>query len=700
MGAGQGGQEGESVKRAARSEVLMGLRKVRPISLAVPWNMGAYEACNGFHPLYRALFEGEPSLTFNVVDDFALNAYLGKNPGARRSVFGAIEATGPQYTAFEQGDRTGEELFKHCGRTDIWMAGQIPGDLEFHHTSPFISGTRPFIFACESFLPIFMPFAYQGRGFLRSPGQLQRFYELIFSSRRCLGIISHIPETLEQISLFFRNAEIDKKLRPSRTGLGGHVFEIVTQKNNKRPGRPTFLFTSSANQNITSFGLRGGFVALRFAERYLRTGLEGRFVFRATRPSDEGLRTAGVDLDYIRSQENNNILWIERFLEERDQLRLFSSADILLLPSLNLHTVSIMQGMAAGAVPVVTDTYGPDHLVENDKTGIVLNGVRRAVWVEDAETGIPVDTQRDLENITEKLVEQMAARLIPLVCNREKLLDMQDRCRATARTRFDGAAFRAEFEENVDRAWGTYQAEHRRSPLCLRKQGIFESGALLLNREAQLSLFEGTPRNVPSIETAHSRVFRIRNMYIAVQRGKGVGRLGGASVLSLWKNEDLLHGRCRIGKSLPELHGVLYPEAGLAWRARLEEWGYTRLRRYPRLYRPAKAAYLAMYGVARLVATPPETIRRKSFIDRIYETAAGDICTPSVQPSAARALYVVREWRSWAMERGGSARLAVLVLRVPLVLVRGVYWGYLNSNFAARRMKLSGKRSTSHDANE
>lgn len=677
------------------------------VPIAVPWTNANYVACNGFHPLYRALFEGDSTLAYNIIDEHALASYLHQNKSVAREVMGAIDAMGNPCKPDARAPLIARELVNHCNSSDFWTTKEIPGDLEFHHTSPLADGSRPFIFHCESFLPIFMPFAYQGRGFIRPVRDLRALYGHIFSSQKCLGIFSHLPETLDQFRTFFKNPDIDRKLLPSRTGLSEHVFRILKRAKRPETGRLTFLFTSSANQNPLSFTLRGGLAVLRFADAYFRSGRDARFIFRATRPSDDHLQTAGIDVGYLRSHEGTRILWLEQFLSESEQLSLFARADVLLLPSANLHSVTIMQAMAAGAVPIVTDTYGPDRFVEHGDTGIILKGVRRAIWHEDAEAGIPVDSHAHFALCAPSLAEQMIEHLIPIADHPEHLLAMQERCRAHAHMRFSGAAFRSEFEGNVHRLWNGYREEQKRNHGRNADEPFFEKHNLLLDQCEWSTLFESVPQPVLRIETEHCRVFRLRNLYVSIRKAALYRDLGPCSVLSLQKEGVFSDGTFRVARSLMDLRDELYlmgntgSGTGLLlvlerWAYNRETWAYNWLRQHPKLYVALKAGYFSLRRLVQMLSRPPPHIAHKSVIDGLRDSAV-KIPTPGIG-LVTGAVRFAEMWRNRAIDGRRVSRLTFLALRTPIVLARSAYWGYLNVMEKVELGRKNRRRVTNDDS--
>ncbi|MDQ3185878.1 MAG: hypothetical protein M3Q16_05335 [Pseudomonadota bacterium] len=478
------------------------------LNVAVPWNQARYIPCNGFHPLYRALFENNPLLSFNILDEVAFAKRLSEDNAYASEIFEQV-ARMPEPFAKKCSDLPlGRKFVDYITRDELWLTSELPGDIEFHHTSPLTNGERPFVFHCESFLPIFMPFANQGNGAIKNSNELRKFYGQLLSSKNCLGIFSHVPETLDQIRNFFGNDQVSEKLRRSRIGLADHTLKILLDaRKDYCAERPIFLFTNSAHQNPRSFALRGGIISLLFAEKFLRSGRDALFIFRTARPMDRELRGWGVDLVFMHSVENRQIMWLEGHVSEHEQLRLFMTADVLLLPSVNLHSVTIMQALAAGAIPVVTDTYGPDLYVKDGQNGIILKGVRNAVWLEDTVERAIADKHQNFKGLTAGLVEQMYSRIRVLIDNPQYLLDMRARGRIRVKDEFSGIAFRDQMSEEIVGLW------HAQKEKKEVKNRSLLHGAVLASPSKLKRLFESPTQPLLLLSTGYEKVYSCKGEF-------------------------------------------------------------------------------------------------------------------------------------------------------------------------------------------
>jgi len=482
------------------------------LTVAAPWSLTHYMPLNGFHPLYRALFESKPDwVRLSAWDNIELSQKLRGDASFRHDILQEVrrdtEALKLHTTRIEK------EYFAHLWAPNRTLTRLLPGDIEFHHTAPFPSLERPFVFHCESFAPVFFPFAHQGTGSLASSEGLRAHYRAIFEHPLCLGIFSHLPQTLEDLSRFFASPIIDDRLCDSRIGL--HGSEGATTHIDKGPlSAPVFLFINSANQNRGNFFLRGGHLALRYWQLAYPEPGAGRLIMRCARPIDAMLAEHGVDPDWLRRHERRSVIWIEDYLSAAELDALMQAAHFFLLPSASLHSVSIMQAMAAGAVPVVSDTMGTDRYVRDAVDGIVLQGVYASNWQRDAETGVMIDHYKRNPELEASLVQQLGAHLGELLAHPDRYVALQSGALSKAGEAFSGSRFSQDF-------WQQVQQRYQALPEPLRKREVSghkwpELVHCLVEQADWPRIFTSAPQPVARLHTGHGRVTELGGCFIAL----------------------------------------------------------------------------------------------------------------------------------------------------------------------------------------
>ena len=415
------------------------------LKVAVPWGLSHYIPLNGFHPLYRALFDHAPgNINLFAWDNVKLHRRICSDAKMRAALLSKAKAE--QYFS----ERLARESISRAYREYLWppnyvLTTELMGDIEFYHTAPFPSLKRPFVFHCESYTPVLFPFAQQGTGNLERHEEIRDHYQSIFANPLCLGIFSHIPETLQALSQFFSDPIIDQKLFSSRIGLSEKTVLDPTLPQKTALSRPRLLFVNSAHESPASFFRRGGHVALRFWKNFLAEGSDGLLILCCAKPSDKDLSEYGVDVSFLQAQIGRSIIWGQDYLPNHEMNALIASSHFLLSPSASLHSVSIIQAMTLGTIPVVTDTVGTSVYVTDNETGIVLQGIRGAIWHKDAATGILVDRYCRTPALDDSLVSQLTHRVGALLDAPDTYRSMRDRTMAYAQDQFSGQAFSDHF---------------------------------------------------------------------------------------------------------------------------------------------------------------------------------------------------------------------------------------------------------------
>lgn len=483
-----------------------------PLSVAVPWSLSHYVPLDGFHPLYRALFEAKPVwVQLAAWDNIELSHKLRGDQRFQRDMLREVQRDTEVHKRCAT--RIGKEYFAHFWAPNQSLTRLLPGDIEFHHTAPFPSLERPFVFHYESFAPVFFPFAHQGTGSLSASQDLRSHYKAIFEHPLCLGISSHLPQTLEDLSRFFGSPIIDKRLFASRIGL--YASETAPPPVAKGSlDAPVFLFINSANQNRGNFVLRGGHLALRYWQSVYPEPGAGRLIMRCTRPIDALLADHGVDLDWLRRQERHSVIWIEDYLSATDLDALMQAAHFFLLPSASLHSVSIMQAMAAGAVPVVSDTLGTDRYVTDGVDSIVLQGMYASNWRRDAETGVMIDRYQRNPELDSSLMQQLVTRLDDLLADPARYRSVQAAAMAKAGEAFSGKAFSEDFWLQVQQRYQALPESTRRLIAPWRKWP--EIGYCLLEQSDWARIFTSPPQPVERLNTGLGRVTELGGCFVAL----------------------------------------------------------------------------------------------------------------------------------------------------------------------------------------
>ena len=385
---------------------------MKKLNVFLPWNLLEYFASNGFHDLYDFLIEKNERFDFKalVTKHFYNKKYL-------RYII-ALNKLDPEFKSYDNSAAIGY-LLNNIGSTGC--------DLDLLHTSPiFASRTKPFVFHLEDFQSIFLH-----RDILpvfNKNVDLQK----IFERKNCLAIISHIPETLQSFRNYFNSPTINEKLHFSKIALSDAFTSSVRKLkvSQKESAEVVFLFTSSGHQHPNNYVTRGFKVAINFARKLIESGRNVKFIFKCIRLPRPDLLFLGLSEDQINFIYNcPSIVWYEEYLSDDEMNTLYKLSDFFLLPSAQLHSMSILKAMYCEAIPVVTDTVGTDQYVTHLKDGIVLNGVKEAVF-HDKVSLLKADIKNYLA-LESSLTEQLFSNLVKIMDENGAVEKMKSAARNT-----------------------------------------------------------------------------------------------------------------------------------------------------------------------------------------------------------------------------------------------------------------------------
>lgn len=563
------------------------------LNVAIPWSLSHYIPLDGFHPLYRPLFDYVPdNVKLSAWDNAKLCERLSSNVFTRKRVLQAIKR---KEDCFHQDEgssvkRRYEEYF--------WLPNQVltaalEGDLEIHHTAPFASLTRPFVLCCESFAPVLFPFAQQGSGTIENAEAVRELYRRILTNPLCLGIFSHVPDTLKMLSSFFSDPTVDRKLFPFVGEGAADMNSAVDISPKASLARPRFLFVNSANQNPVNFFHRGGHLVLRFWKEFVASGRDGLLIMRCARPTDSNLCEYGVDVSWAQTEIGRSIIWDQGYLAGHEMRALMESAHFFLLPSVSLHSASIMEALRVGAIPVVSDTVGTSAYITDEEHGIVLHGMQNEVWQKDERTGILVDQYGCRPELDRWLVDQMVRRMCVLLEDHAMYWRMRSRAIAHAQRRFSDQRFAEHFWNSVFDLFAEFRG--------MSRIGKSVSGSLRpLLRECTIQsgewarVFESPTQPMLRIRTGYGTVWELGGTLIHAY-GNPYMRLNDWSVLARYCTADA--PATTFARNLSELggkylHSLQGHSKGVG--SKFVRWVSQALRPFPSFYTYA-ARMLALY---------------------------------------------------------------------------------------------------------
>ncbi len=383
--------------------------------IATPWDAPALAAWNGRHPL--------PVSLLGDTDEFAFTGDL--SPATPAGLDAVKHWAGVLHDDLVAGGRV-DSAAASSFITSRDLASQVqmatPADLLFLHTCPMTLAQRPWAIHVEMLLPMFEPYFGHFRTWdidLQATPAWHMVRHLL-RHPNCRAILTHVRRTQEDLPRLFRDERLAAKIHYAPLGLSldeaAHSLaaQAVARKNARASDDEfTVLFTNSWHQDGDSFFKRGGLEAVLGFLLVLELCPRARLVLRTRLPAqlNDGMRTFLRRHPQIELHENP--------VSDAQLFGLLTRADAFVLPSANLHTISLLRAMAFGAVIVTTDVVAIDEFIAQGETGIVLPGRRGSTYREDREQGLLRERPEPLREMDASLTAGIGAALLKLATDGE-----------------------------------------------------------------------------------------------------------------------------------------------------------------------------------------------------------------------------------------------------------------------------------------
>lgn len=225
-------------------------------------------------------------------------------------------------------------------------------DLEFLHTIPELPRGLPVMLHIEEMRTLFWK---AGAGAI-----LDKWPDPIswFKIRRLISsygaVVSHLRMTIDGLKTLFLSPTLNTITRYVRLG-------IASQPDTTRPGKNIcFLFTNSHHGDPTNLVRRGGYEILdAFNE------------LRKIHPNVE-LVILMPKAELFKLPEH--VTAVNRRVTEEELTHWFNKSHAMLLPSIDLHSHSLLRAMSHGCIPIISDAPGFSEFVNDAETGIIVRG--------------------------------------------------------------------------------------------------------------------------------------------------------------------------------------------------------------------------------------------------------------------------------------------------------------------------------------
>jgi glycosyltransferase involved in cell wall biosynthesis len=168
------------------------------------------------------------------------------------------------------------------------------------------------------------------------------------------------------------------------------------------------------------------------------------------------LRTSlpeSLDIRYRRIIDECQVVVLDRFLSNHELDQLMRSSHVFLLPSARIHIMSVLQSMAYGLVPVVSDGWGMTEYVEDRKTGLIVGGRYGKVAWNDEQNGMLREQYKPMRESDPDVTQNLVNVLSELAGRPALRQELGAAARNAVQTRFNLAQWNVGLKRALDRAW-------------------------------------------------------------------------------------------------------------------------------------------------------------------------------------------------------------------------------------------------------
>lgn len=409
-------------------------------TIGVPWEALVSRALNVQHPLPRSLIEDTPDFAFSAALQPRTadgRAAVARDAAALRGELRQLPVTGQDVDAFiESRSLDAQEM----------MAG--PTDLLFLHTTPMTLGRHPWAIHIEATLPLFEPFFghFRTQHIDLDATPAWHMVRHLMRAPACRAILTHVKRTADDLPKLLGDETLSRKIHYAPLGLElpaeiQHAAAAATARKDAKSGDDeiVLLFTNSWHQDPDSFVKRGGIEAVVGFLTLLRRQPNCRLILRTGLPS-----YLAPDLcDLVR--HHPRIELHEQTISDAALYDLLFRADIFLLPSTHLHTISTLRAMATGAVVVTTDAPAIEEFITDGDNGLVVPAWKDVLYWEDRGRGLIREANASKRQPDGRLAANLVMTMERLIADRELRSRLRSNARHSIATRHGLDAWRHGF---------------------------------------------------------------------------------------------------------------------------------------------------------------------------------------------------------------------------------------------------------------
>jgi hypothetical protein len=221
----------------------------------------------------------------------------------------------------------------------------------------------PHCIVIEDYVTLFFPHIHNGSNYNFDYNNFSYFtdYKNVFERDNFKGIICHMKQTLESLSVMFKSEKINKKLFYLPLAYENNITEI--KKTNK--DKIVLTFTNSFGGQKNNFPLRGGVECIMVYKNLFEEGHTNLYLNLIGEINlDNELYHWISNCPNVVIHKPNMVHHSREMISDDIIHNTLLDTDIFLIPACRIHSMSVVRSLCYGNIVLGSDGWGFDEFLE------------------------------------------------------------------------------------------------------------------------------------------------------------------------------------------------------------------------------------------------------------------------------------------------------------------------------------------------
>ena len=298
----------------------------------------------------------------------------------------------------------------------------------------------------EDYITLFFPHIHNGSNYEWDYNNCPWLddYKTLFKKENFKGIVCHMKQTLDSISIIFGNDEtINNKLYYLKLAYESPITEFKKTNENKI----ILTFTNSFGGTENNFPLRGGNEVLLSFKNLIDKGYKNISLnLLGDIMVDETMLEWVSNCPFINRIPYDEIIYGRRMYFENTIHNILQDTDIFLIPACRIHSMSVVRSLCYGNVVLGSDGWGFDEFLEEE---FRCEGQKNLSYIENGVLKEKYSLYLPIPN--HQLIESIETKLTNLINNISEIDRIKKNNLANSKIKYSKVHRDSEFEKIIDK---------------------------------------------------------------------------------------------------------------------------------------------------------------------------------------------------------------------------------------------------------